>query len=145
MNRIVDYLTIEATDSSQLDAKIRSLIEDGWQPLGGVAVAATIHANTDRKGYTETDRALTFCQAMVKYETHPAFMLAASIAGGTAGAGAIDAGWPKVRNSLVNAAKAAHNVLTEMAHGGVEGLGSARYMLQEALRLAGENVDKPLT
>lgn len=38
---IVDYETIGADDLKNLDHEVMAAIEDGWQPFGSIAIAAT--------------------------------------------------------------------------------------------------------
>jgi uncharacterized protein DUF1737 len=64
MGKIVEYQVVSGYDpllqrhsTETLSNVVRHLIQQGWQPLGGVAVTADPHG---------TDK--IFVQAMVKYE-----------------------------------------------------------------------------
>ena len=59
MARITKYCTIEASSQSKLADRVRSAIERGWEPIGGVAIS---YRDDRRSSY---DRA-TYVQAMVK-------------------------------------------------------------------------------
>lgn len=63
MKTIIDYFTVCQKNLVQLDNAVRARIAQGWQPIGGVAVA------DDRITHTEGGHIREqFIQAMVRYE-----------------------------------------------------------------------------
>jgi len=65
MTRIQDYVVITSSKGFEsLEALIKDNIRNGWQPLGGVAIAN--FSSTDANGLV--NNTTTFAQAMVLYE-----------------------------------------------------------------------------
>lgn len=65
MTNIIDYKLVVEQSNITLDRIINDLIQDGWQPNGGVAVAVTESgAPYDKDSYYH----IVYAQAMVKYE-----------------------------------------------------------------------------
>lgn len=60
MAKITEYATITATDAEAMDVAANEMIQEGWQPFGGVSVTRT---NGD--GLEDSDHLLA--QAMVRY------------------------------------------------------------------------------
>jgi hypothetical protein len=61
--QIIDYMIVSAETSHDVEVWVKRYMEQGWQPLGGVSVAA--YERTMGGGrFEEVHR---FCQAMVKY------------------------------------------------------------------------------
>lgn len=61
MNRkIVEYTSVWAEKTSSLDLEVNSLIEEGFQPFGGLSCSQSVDS--------DGERIETLCQAMVKYE-----------------------------------------------------------------------------
>ena len=62
-NKIIDYIIVDDLDEDSfakpLEEKVRNLMENGWQPFGGVNLSYGEYA--DRQGFRRA-------QAMVKYE-----------------------------------------------------------------------------
>lgn len=58
MDGLIEYTVVTATnDPEELTNEVRELIQEGWEPVGGVAVGGS---ESDEYEY------LTFCQAMVR-------------------------------------------------------------------------------
>jgi hypothetical protein len=55
MRLIMEYKVIEARAAQQLEQAVNEHIQEGWEPLGGVAV-----------GFTDLANYWTYCQAMVR-------------------------------------------------------------------------------
>lgn len=63
----MDYQILVSHDSDALAEKVRTAIDGGWHPLGGVSVAVVFESyENERKGYTESSTDYTFTQAMTK-------------------------------------------------------------------------------
>lgn len=58
--RITDYRIVEAIDSFHFIEVIKRMIAEGWQPFGGISIAAIDHNNPNQ--------AITYAQAMVLRE-----------------------------------------------------------------------------
>ena len=56
--KITDYKILKYIHRNHLERKVASCIEEGWQPLGGVAVCL----------YTTSGNYTEYYQAIVKYE-----------------------------------------------------------------------------
>jgi hypothetical protein len=54
--RIGDYQIVSGLTKNELEELVQQQIKDGWQPIGGVAIAAEVGDVSE------------FWQAMVKYE-----------------------------------------------------------------------------
>jgi len=55
MQKISDYLVVWASNADEMGSKIRNLINDGWQPIGGIFAVKAV------------DNLIYFAQAVVKY------------------------------------------------------------------------------
>lgn len=64
--RMTDYQTCSASSPELLEEAVREALKDGWQPLGGVSVVATVYVAEGRDGATPRERE-AWGQAMVKY------------------------------------------------------------------------------
>ena len=63
MKKIKNYTVVVADHSSMITA-VNTLIDEGWQPLGGVA----LHTGSYTMSYGDTAVGVVFHQAMVLYE-----------------------------------------------------------------------------
>ena len=63
MGTKLEYTVIDAPSTNELVANVESMMEIGFEPIGGVAVEGHIWQN-ERKGYEEYS--VVFYQAMVK-------------------------------------------------------------------------------
>lgn len=60
------YQTVEKETGTALDDAVNDLIAEGWEPIGGVAIAAVFSSyENERKGYTESETNYTYMQAMI--------------------------------------------------------------------------------
>jgi hypothetical protein len=59
--KIVDYLVVENSGKTTLEQTVLSLVQRGWEPLGGL----TMTARTVSSGFG----VYTYAQAMVRYES----------------------------------------------------------------------------
>jgi hypothetical protein len=67
------YTIVGCEDPKILEKLVNDAIADGWEPLGGVAVASCFKTwENSRKGYTESETDYTWAQAMVKRSDQPA-------------------------------------------------------------------------
>lgn len=66
------YQLILDDDAVTLENTINDLIEQGWEPLGGVAMQV-LHREweNERKGYTEQRTDYYYAQAMIRREQTP--------------------------------------------------------------------------
>lgn len=63
----MEYMTVTAADSVQLDKYVNELFTHGWQLHGGVAVAAVGYSyENERKGGNESYEAWCYVQAMTR-------------------------------------------------------------------------------
>jgi hypothetical protein len=61
------YVILGAEEAEALDKLVNDAIADGWEPLGGVAVATCFKSwENSRKGYSESQTDYTWAQAMIK-------------------------------------------------------------------------------
>jgi len=64
---IIDYCLIESDDADELTRRVKERMQDGWQPLGGIAVTRyTYQTYTDGK-----QSSWWYTQAMVKHAHQP--------------------------------------------------------------------------
>ena len=56
---ITEYLVLANSNPVQLTAKVNEKIQDGWQPLNGVSVSASI---------SDGNSLVSYSQALVKYQ-----------------------------------------------------------------------------
>jgi hypothetical protein len=73
MNKIIDYTVVSARNSGALVDAVFDLIEDGWQPLGGVCLAyeRNIHRDIGLGDVNLPNDFEHYAQALVKYEMFP--------------------------------------------------------------------------
>ena len=67
-SQIVEYRVISKTDISEVIELVNDLINDGWQPQGGVSVAIQTYKVPSSEGYLpdSTESEFHFIQAMVR-------------------------------------------------------------------------------
>lgn len=61
---IIDYTTAAACGLAQLESAVNDLINQGWEPQGGISVI--VYVENDRNGFPEVNK--EYFQALVKYE-----------------------------------------------------------------------------
>ncbi len=63
---IIEYLVCYGSDTKELQEAVNEVIQNGWQPFGGVAVALSVQWLSGQYGVVEEDRRELLCQAVVK-------------------------------------------------------------------------------
>ena len=63
---ITEYLICYGSDTKELQEAVNKVIQNGWQPFGGVAVALSVQWLSGQYGVVEEDRRELLCQAVVK-------------------------------------------------------------------------------
>ena len=63
---ITEYLICYGSDTKELQEAVNKVIQNGWQPVGGVAVALSVQWLSGQYGVVEEDRRELLCQAVVK-------------------------------------------------------------------------------
>jgi hypothetical protein len=66
MPMITEYLICYGSDIKELQEAVNKVIQIGWQPFGGVAVALSVQWLSGQYGVAEEDRRELLCQAVVK-------------------------------------------------------------------------------
>ena len=66
MPMITEYLICYGSDTKELQEAVNKVIQNGWQPFGGVAVALSVQWLSGQYGVVEEDRRELLCQAVVK-------------------------------------------------------------------------------
>lgn len=66
MAKITHYKVVTALTVNELNSAIASLINDGWEPHGSVAVSSAIYKQFDNKTAIQEVLYSTFTQTMVK-------------------------------------------------------------------------------
>ena len=66
MPMITEYLICYGSDTKELQEAVNKVIQIGWQPFGGVAVALSVQWLSGQYGVAEEDRRELLCQAVVK-------------------------------------------------------------------------------
>mgnify|MGYP001016560300 CR=1 FL=1 len=62
----MEYQVVVSDEATKLSEAVRGLIEQGWRPQGGIAVAGWMESQENyREGYTEHSTKVLFAQAMV--------------------------------------------------------------------------------
>lgn len=59
--KVIDYKILIEESGGELVEAVQSLLKEGWQPLGGVAIAV-FYVDEDSESY------YSYSQAMVRYE-----------------------------------------------------------------------------
>ena len=63
----MEYQVLVSGEAAELAEEVRRLIEQGWTPNGGIAVAGWHKSvENERKGYTSNRTEVLFAQAMVR-------------------------------------------------------------------------------
>jgi len=65
--KAMEYQVVVSDEATKLSEAVRGLIEQGWRPQGGIAVAGWMESQENyREGYTEHSTEVLFAQAMVR-------------------------------------------------------------------------------
>ena len=66
MPMITEYLVCCGSNIKDLQEAVNKVIQNGWQPFGGVAIALSVQWLSGQYGVVEEDRRELLCQAVVK-------------------------------------------------------------------------------
>jgi hypothetical protein len=66
MPMITEYLICYGSGVKELQEAVNKVIQNGWQPFGGVAIALSVQWVSGHYGLVEEDRRELLCPAVVK-------------------------------------------------------------------------------
>ena len=66
MPMITEYLICYGSDIKELQEAVNKVIQNGWQPFGGVAIALSVQWVSGQYGVVEEGRRELLCQAVVR-------------------------------------------------------------------------------
>ena len=68
MPTIKNYRAVSALNVTDLNTAVNALINQGWEPLGGIAVSSAIYKQFDNKTAIQEVFYSSFAQAIVQYK-----------------------------------------------------------------------------